>query len=390
MADDILPPNVLRLISDKLYEKRKLAALEIEQLVKKLAAAGDHGRVRLLVDKLVSEYAFTVQPNHRKGALLCLAAAAVGLGNPTPEQLRLIVPPVLASFKDTDARVRYYACEALYNVAKVARESFLLFFNDVFEALFKLCADPEPNVQNAVTFLDNLVKDIVAASPADFNMPAFVPRLRALLAAPVSSPKCRQFLISWITVLDSVPDLDLLSHLPALLEGLLGCLGDGAREIRVAAHKALMEFLSEVGANPCVDFPPMAATLVGAAGCGDEFTRLTALKWVKEFVGLAPGQLVGVYPAILAAVLANMSHANADIAEVSKQASDALLANAPAAGASDAQGVQLNTCAMLAAASAELLGTGVTPTSLLPYDLGGGKANDPDALPPAYMALGAP
>lgn len=41
-------------------------------------------------------------------------------------------------------------------------------------------------------------------------------------------------------VLDSVPDLDLLSHLPALLEGLLGCLGDGAREIRVAAHKALM------------------------------------------------------------------------------------------------------------------------------------------------------
>lgn len=69
--------------------------------------------------QLVSEYAFTPQPNHRKGALLCLAAAAVGLGTPSADQLRLIVPPVLASFKDTDARVRYYACEALYNVAKV-------------------------------------------------------------------------------------------------------------------------------------------------------------------------------------------------------------------------------------------------------------------------------
>lgn len=53
MTDEtLLPPNVLRLISDKLYEKRKLAALEIEQLVKKLSAAGDHGRVRLLVDKV--------------------------------------------------------------------------------------------------------------------------------------------------------------------------------------------------------------------------------------------------------------------------------------------------------------------------------------------------
>lgn len=30
-----------------------------------------------------------------------------------------IVPPVLSSFSDHDSRVRYYACEALYNIAKV-------------------------------------------------------------------------------------------------------------------------------------------------------------------------------------------------------------------------------------------------------------------------------
>lgn len=30
-----------------------------------------------------------------------------------------IVPPVLNSFSDQDSRVRYYACEALYNIAKV-------------------------------------------------------------------------------------------------------------------------------------------------------------------------------------------------------------------------------------------------------------------------------
>lgn len=54
-----------------------------------------------------------------QGALLCLAAAAVGLGDPSEVHLRQIVPPVLASFTDQDARVRYYACEALYNIAKV-------------------------------------------------------------------------------------------------------------------------------------------------------------------------------------------------------------------------------------------------------------------------------
>ena len=69
-----------------------------------------------------------------------------------------------------DSRVRYYACEALYNVAKVARDGFITFFNDVFDALFRLCADSEPNVQNAAQFLDNLVKVCpwhLYKSPAD-------------------------------------------------------------------------------------------------------------------------------------------------------------------------------------------------------------------------------
>ncbi len=105
------------------------------------------------VDACVSSPAHCLQ-----GALLCLAAATVGLGEPSEAQLRQIVPPVLASFTDQDSRVRYYACEALYNIAKVSREGFVAFFSEVFDAMFRLCADSEANVQSAVTFLDNLVK----------------------------------------------------------------------------------------------------------------------------------------------------------------------------------------------------------------------------------------
>lgn len=49
-----------------------------------------------------------------------------------------IVPPVLACFTDQDARVRYYACEAMYNIAKVAKGEILVFFNDIFDALCKV------------------------------------------------------------------------------------------------------------------------------------------------------------------------------------------------------------------------------------------------------------
>lgn len=52
------------------------------------------------------------------------------------------MPPVLACFSDQDARVRYYACESMYNIAKVAKGEVLLFFNDIFDALSKVRGFP--------------------------------------------------------------------------------------------------------------------------------------------------------------------------------------------------------------------------------------------------------
>ena len=42
---------------------------------------------------------------------------------------------MLACFADQDARVRYYACESMYNIAKVAKGEILPYFNEVFSAL---------------------------------------------------------------------------------------------------------------------------------------------------------------------------------------------------------------------------------------------------------------
>ena len=48
------------------------------------------------------------------------------------------MPPVLACFTDQDARVRYYACEAMYNIAKVAKGEILVYFNSIFDQLCKV------------------------------------------------------------------------------------------------------------------------------------------------------------------------------------------------------------------------------------------------------------
>lgn len=62
----------------------------------------------------MQDYARNPQANQRKGGLLCLAAAAVGLGEKGGPYLHLIVPPVLDSFTEQDSRVRYYSCEVTF------------------------------------------------------------------------------------------------------------------------------------------------------------------------------------------------------------------------------------------------------------------------------------
>ena len=111
----------------------------------------------------------------------------------------------------------------------MARGDIVPFFNDIFDALCKLSADADPNVQNAAHLLDRLVKDIVTESSV-FSIGAFIPLLRERLT--VLNPYVRQFLVSWITVLDSVPGICMLEYLPEFLDGLLNMLSDPNREIR--------------------------------------------------------------------------------------------------------------------------------------------------------------
>ena len=52
-----------------------------------------------------------------------------------------------------------------------------------------------------------------------FSLARFIPLLSDMIY--VISPFTRSFLVSWITVLDSVPELELITYLPDFMDGLL-------------------------------------------------------------------------------------------------------------------------------------------------------------------------
>lgn len=81
--------------------------------------------------------------------------------------------------------------------------------------------------------------------PTAFSLARFIPLLTERIH--VINPFTRTFLVSWITLLDSIPDLELVFYLPAFLGGLFKFLSDPNKDVHVATQVALDRFLAEIG-----------------------------------------------------------------------------------------------------------------------------------------------
>lgn len=80
--------------------------------------------------------------------------------------------------------------------------------------------------------------------PTAFSLIRFIPLLKERIT--VMNPFTRMFLVSWITLLDSIPDLELVTYLPDFLGGLFRFLSDSNSDVHSATQVALERFLSEI------------------------------------------------------------------------------------------------------------------------------------------------
>lgn len=77
-----------------------------------------------------------------------------------------------------------------------------------------------------------------------FSLSRFIPLLSERIT--VLNPFTRMFLVSWITLLDSIPDLELVTYLPDFLGGLFKFLSDSNQDVHTATQVALDKFLAEI------------------------------------------------------------------------------------------------------------------------------------------------
>ncbi|MBW0486609.1 hypothetical protein O181_026324 [Austropuccinia psidii MF-1] len=282
-----MDPTLLRSLQDKVYDKRKHAAFLLESQIKDHLSKNDFHSIDQIISQL-STLALNSNPSWRWGGVMGLAACSIALSHQIPSYLSKIVPPIITCFSDPDSKVRYFSCESMYNVAKVAKGEILIYFNELFDSASKLVADTDPAVKNGAELLDRLIKDIVTEQAATyisvmpsnqfhpqhhptnspnsissskppspsssnllhsnlnkaFSLDKFIPLLRERIYN--LNPFTRQYLVSWLHLLNSIPQLNLICHLPEFLDGLIKYLSDSGHEIQMAVQNLLADFLIEI------------------------------------------------------------------------------------------------------------------------------------------------
>lgn len=262
----------------------------------------NHNQIKKLLVVIKTEFCSSRDANKKKGGLIAMASIAIGLGKDTEKYINEIVFPVLSCCMDPDGKVRYSATESLYNVVKIARNSILTVFPEIFSSLAKLSSDPDVTVKNGSELLDRLLKDVVTESYKIFDLNAFLPLIRERIYA--KNNFSRQFIISWISVLNAVPEINMVEYLPEILDGLFQMLDDTATEIQRMDETLLMQFLRNIRNDPsCADIPKMTNILIGHAQSTHELIQFTAITWLREFVTLSGPKMLeftsGIFQAIL-------------------------------------------------------------------------------------------
>ncbi|KAG1829715.1 vacuolar protein 14 C-terminal Fig4p binding-domain-containing protein, partial [Suillus subalutaceus] len=282
--------TVAKQLIDKIYEKRKAAALESEKQIRECHQQIDHRRITQIIEQLVDMFSNSPNLLHiRNGGLVDIAGTAIALGMDVASYIEI---------HRTQNRIRYLSAECLYNIAKVSKGEL---------------ADSELSVKNGAELPDRILKDIVAETASvyipqypetvrirdlfdsqeqsilkkAFSLARFIPLLQGRIYVPGSFT--RSYLASWIAVLDSVEELELLTYLLEFLDGLLFKDEHKSEDYRGTGA-------SVPGQGVRRDYAAIIEILM---------TTNVTLRWFAEFLTFLPDVMT---PRLIPAILPNLAH----------------------------------------------------------------------------------
>lgn len=296
-----LSAAVLVSLAHKRYERRRLAAMEIEKVVRSLVQQDELDRVRAILLLLSDDYVRSRNEDARKGGVVALAACAIGLKKaneavPEVSECRdLILASVVHACQDHFPRVRYYATESLFNVVKAIPALAVQHFFILFEILRSLYADVEVDVRSGAEMLDKKLKEVIvgAINSGSFSAEACVPIFARFVY--MRNKATKRLTLLWLQELnEKLIGTPVLEFLHLFLGGIFAMIADPSISIRQSALAFLQSVLPKLlvdneafedeGASMKIDFDKLIQSLVTTLEHPDPFVRKVAMYWMSRIV----------------------------------------------------------------------------------------------------------
>ena len=291
---------VLVSLAHKRYERRRLAAMEIEKVVRGLVQQGELDRVRAILILLSDDYVRSTSEDARKGGVVALAASAIGLKK-AEEQLPevvecrdIILASVVHACQDHSQRVRYYATESIFNVVKVLPSLAVQHFFILFEILRSLYADVDLDVRSGAELLDKKLKEVIvgAINAGNFSADACVPLFARFVH--MKNKPTKRLTLTWLhEFVEKLLGAPILEFLHLFLGDVFTMLADPNQSIRDLALSFLQSVLPKLlennedfedGSSAKVDFDKILQSLVTTMEHPDPFVRKVAMLWMTRIV----------------------------------------------------------------------------------------------------------
>lgn len=304
---EVLPSSLLKNLS----EKKVQGGEELDILIKKYQSNKEDDTIKQVIQTINSKLTTSPQPQLRKAGVWGLAIICVALLKESKEFLPEIIPKIVTGMNDLDSKVRFASCEAMYNVAKVTKNTCLTYFSEIFDSMYKLSSDGDVSIKNANNFLNRLIKDIVM-SDEEFIVEKVIPLIKERVIT--NDYLARQFILGWIVVLDSLPELFLVDYLPLFLSGVFDMLSDSHQEIVSQAQTALLELLAELeDRNQTIDHPHICKVLLESLLSQDNLKREIGFEWLQKLISISGEKLVEFDHKIVSVIIPNLSHKSESI-----------------------------------------------------------------------------
>lgn len=228
----IIPPDTfLKALQDKSIEKRRAAALDIQNEIEDLMRANNQEAIKQKIkafDLCTKEDGNAMR---KRAGLYGISVITVALYQKGATQyLQQLIDPVMGAFKDNDTRVQQAACDALFNIIKIVREAILdkqEIFKKIFDGIINLIIDSATTTDKDIVewakSVDDLLKNQVynaLSRSHPFDLEKLIQYISEKLNVN-QNPDVIVVLIKWVELLHSIQNVNILPSVPNFLDKLL-------------------------------------------------------------------------------------------------------------------------------------------------------------------------